>query len=148
MDYETVVPELFQRFPKLRSVWETRFSSVKAETSIQPMVFESVLIPALEEALATSNLGKILPICAFLEDVAEAAHHDSALKSLLQVEVGEWLGGAAHESLLAPWLGTETKRICGYVPGLATQRIEPRREPEKRSLVRRISTFLKQFHRR
>jgi hypothetical protein len=36
----------------------------------------------------------VAPICAFLEDVAEAAEEDRGLENLLRVEVGEWLGGS------------------------------------------------------
>jgi hypothetical protein len=115
------------------------------ESSIQYLVFGSVLMPALEEALSRGNLGLILPICAFLEDVADASQQDSGLECLLRVEVGEWLGGAANESLLAPWLGKETKRICGYVPGLGTQRRVLREEQKRRSLGGRFSAFLKWF---
>src|ERR1700721_122628 len=112
MNYENVVSDLFERFPKLQTVWETRFHFMGTETNVQYLVFGCLLIPALEEALSTSDLGSILSICAFLEDVAEAALKDSYLESLLQVEVGEWLRRSANESLLTPWLGTETKRIC------------------------------------
>jgi hypothetical protein len=83
-----------------------------------------------------------LAICAFLEDVAEAAIKDLGLESLIEVEVGEWLGGAANEATLAPWLGTETKRICGYVPGLATQRIALRAERDSLGFKGRISSLL------
>jgi hypothetical protein len=112
MNYKTVVTDLFQRFPRLRTVLETQFDYMGNETFVQYVVFGSLLIPTLEEALSESNLAMILPICAFLEDVAQAAKTDQDLESLLRIEVGEWLGEAANESLLAPWLGTETKRIC------------------------------------
>ena len=105
-------------------------------------VFGSVLMPALEQALAAGDLGSILQICAFLEDVAEAAEEDIGLRTLLKVEVREWLRGAANEASLVPWLGIETKRICGYVPGLATQRISLLAEQNKRSLTGRISSFM------
>ena len=131
MNYETVVPDLFNRFPQFREKWDTRFDYMGEEKSVQYVVFGSLLIPALEEALSSGNLGVILPICAFLEDVAVAAQNDSSLECLLGVEVGEWLGDAANESLLAPWLGTGTKRICKYVPGLATQRIALREEQKR-----------------
>jgi hypothetical protein len=84
----------------------------------------------------------ILPMCAFLEDVAEAARKDAGLESLLEVEVGEWLGGAANEASLAPWLGTETKRICRYVPGLATRRVALREEHERQSIKNSITKFM------
>jgi len=142
VNYESVVTDLFRRFPKLESIWQTRFAYMKGEKSIQYTVFGSVLIPALEEALATGDLGAILPICAFLEDVAEASGKDRGLEVLLRVEVGEWLGGEANESLLAPWLGAETKRICGFVPGLATQRRTLREERKKRRLRARVAAFL------
>ena len=145
MNYENVVSDLFERFPKLQTVWKTRFHFMGAETDVQYIVFGSVLIPALEEALSAGDLGSILPICAFLEDVAEAARKNSYLESLLRVEVGEWLGGAANESLLAPWPGTETKRICNYVPGLATQRLALREEREQQSLGRRFSKFIRRM---
>jgi hypothetical protein len=145
MTYETVVPDLFKRFPQFQAIWNTRFEYMGDERSVQYMVFGSLLIPALEKALSSGNLGVVLPICAFLEDVAEAARNDSSLECLLRVEVGEWLGGVANESLLAPWLGTQTRRICRYVPGLATQRIALRAEQKGRSLSGRLSSFLKQL---
>jgi len=145
MNYETVVPDLFERFPQFQDVWDTQFAYMGDEKSVQYMVFGSLLVPTLEEALSSGNLGVILPICAFLEDVALAAENDSSLEGLLRIEVGEWLGGAANESLLAPWLGTETKRICRYVPGLATQRIALRVEQKGRSLSNWFSSFLKQL---
>jgi hypothetical protein len=145
MNYETVVTDLFKRFPKLQSVYDVKFAYMGNESPGAYIVFGSVLMPALEEALAVGDLGTILPICAFLEDVAEAAQRDIGLESLLQVEVGEWLGGTANETLLAPWLGAETKRICGYVPGLATQRIALRTERKQRSFRNRISSLMKKL---
>src|ERR1035438_10697091 len=100
MNYETIVPDLFERFPQFQEIWSTRFDYMGNEKSVQYMVFGSLLIPALEEALSSGNLGIILPICAFLEDVAEAARNDSYLECLLSVEVGEWLGGTANEAVL------------------------------------------------
>jgi hypothetical protein len=148
MNYETVVPELFERFPPMQEIWNTRFDYMDDEKSIQYVVFGSVLIPALEDALSIGNLGVILPVCAFLEDIAVDAKNDSYLESLLRVEVGEWLGRATNESLLAPWLGIETKRICRYVPGLATQRIALREERKRRSLRIRLSAFLKNLRKK
>jgi hypothetical protein len=142
MNYETIVTDLFERFPKLQSDYDTSFAYMGTEKPGAYIVFGSVLIPALEEALAEGDLASILPICAFLEEVAEAAQNDISLKTLLKVEVGEWLGGAANEDFLAPWLGKETKRICGYVPGLATQRITLRTEQHKRTLKGWISALM------
>jgi hypothetical protein len=145
MTYETVVTDLFERFPSFQSAYDEQFAYMGKEKPGAYTVFGSVLMPALEAALASGDLGSILPICAFLEDVAEAARKDNGLKALLQAEVGEWLGGAANETLLAPWLGAETKRICGYVPGLATQRIALRTERNERSFRNRISSLKKQL---
>jgi hypothetical protein len=142
MTYETVVTDLFKRFPRFQSACDEQFAYMGKEKPGAYIVFGSVLIPALEEALAAADLGCILPICAFLEDVAEATQKDIALETLLQVEVGEWLGGAANETLLAPWLGTETKRICRYVPGLAAQRRALRTERNERSFRSRISSWM------
>jgi hypothetical protein len=148
MNYETVVTDLFERFPKLQLAYDMKFAYMGKEKPGAYIVFASVLMPALEQALAAGDLGSILPICAFLEDVAEAAQKDIGLETLLEVEVGEWLGGAANEASLAPWLGIETKRICGYVPGLATQRISLRAEQNKRSLTGRISSFMTRLQRK
>jgi hypothetical protein len=142
MNYETVVADLFKRFPRFQSAYDEQFAYMAKEKPGAYIVFGSVVIPALEEALAAADLGSILPICAFLEDAAEAAQKDIALEALLRVEVGEWLGGAANETLLAPWLGAETKRICRYVPGLATQRRVVRTERNERSVRSHISSWM------
>ena len=142
MNYETIVNDLFERFPKLRLTNDTEFAYMSEEKPGAYAVFGSVLMPALEQALDAGNLGSILKICAFLEDVAEAAERDLALRTLLKVEVGEWLKGAANEASLTPWLGYKTRSICGYVPGLATQRIALRAEENRRSLTTRISSFM------
>jgi hypothetical protein len=76
---------------------------------------------------------------------AEAEETDAALKTLLQIEVGEWLDRTAREDLLSQWLGERTKRICGYVPGLATQRRALNAEREKGSLRSRLFSLLNRF---
>jgi hypothetical protein len=148
MTYESVVTELFERFPKLQSTWESEFDYMAGETKIQYIVFGSLLIPALDMALSEGNLGVILPVCAFLEDVAEAAQTDRKLENLLNVEVGEWLGWMKNEAQLAPWLGSETKRICRYVPGLATQRLMLKADRQVRSLRERLKTLIARICRR
>jgi hypothetical protein len=148
MNYENVVTNLFVRFPKLQTVCLTTFAFTAKEKLGPYLVFGSVLLPALEHALAAGDLGQILPISAFLEDVAEAAEQDPRLKDLLQVEVGDWLGGIANEPSLSPWLGTRTKRICRYVPGLASQRTALRAEANKRSITGRISSLITHLRRK
>jgi hypothetical protein len=98
--------------------------------------------------MATGNLGRILPICAFLEDVAEAGEQDADLNNLLRIEVGEWLGAVANEAHLSPWLGARTKRICRYVPGFATQRIALRAEASERNFAGRISSIMNRLRRK
>jgi hypothetical protein len=145
MNYETVITDLFTRFPRFRAIYETKFAYMGDDATSAYIVVGSVLIPALEEALTSGDLASILPICAFLEDIADAARKDAALETLLQVEIGEWLGGTANEALIAPWLGEETKRICRYVPGLATQRIALQRKRNERSYRSRISSLMKRL---
>jgi hypothetical protein len=82
--------------PKLQLAYDMKFAYMSKEKPAAYIVFGSVLMPALEQALAAGDLGSILPICAFLEDVAEAAQKDIGIETLLEVEVGEWLGGAAN----------------------------------------------------
>jgi hypothetical protein len=113
MNYETIVTDLFERFPKLQSDYDTSFAYMGTEKPGAYIVFGSVLIPALEEALAEGDLASILPICAFLEEVAEAAQNDISLKTLLKVEVGEWLGGAANEDFSLLGLGKKQSGFAG-----------------------------------
>jgi hypothetical protein len=103
----------------------------------QYIVFGSILMPALTAALESGDLGTILPIC-----------NDDSLATLLKIEVAEWLGWVANEERLAPWLGTETKRICNYVPGLATQRLQLRSEEKANTITARIAATIKSLKRR
>jgi hypothetical protein len=143
MTYETVIPELFERLPAIRSTYESEFRYMGDGPPLAYIVFGSVLIPYLEAALETGDLQKILTVCAFLEDASDSARKDVSLEALLQVEVGEWLGWAANEDRLVPWLGPETKRICGYVPGLATQRLHLKEKQEKSNLRYCVTSAVK-----
>jgi hypothetical protein len=143
MNYATVVPELFSRFPKLEATYRAEFAYMGDDEAIHYIVFGSILIPTLTAALEEGDLGVILSICAFLEDASVAARHDNLLATLLKVEVAEWLGWAANEERLAPWLGAETKRVCNYIPGLATQRLQLRSEAKANTITRRILAMIK-----
>lgn len=117
------------------------------EQAVQYIVFGSILIPALTAALEEGGRAIILPVCAFLEDVSEAGHHDADLVTLMGIELGKWLGWSANEDRLAPWLGPETKRVCGYVPGLATQRLLLRSEGKANTMAGRTAATIKSFKR-
>jgi hypothetical protein len=145
MDYESVVSDLFTRLPRLQCAYEQSLAYMEGDPPLPYIVFGSVLIPALEDGLARGDLATILPICAFLEDAAESARSDSGLETLLRVEVGEWLAGMDNEALLNPWLGSETKRICRYVPGLATQRRALKDEARKQSPRNRVRRLLRRL---
>jgi hypothetical protein len=96
MNYATVVPELFSRFPKLEATYRAEFAYMGDEEPGQYTIFGSVLIPALTVALENGDLGTVLPICAFLEDVSTAARYDDYLAALMKVEVAKWLGWVAN----------------------------------------------------
>jgi len=89
MTYETVVPELFERFPDLRSSYESGFDYMVDEPPLPYVVFGSELIPHLETALDRGDLRLIVSLCAFLEDAADASRNDISLETLLKVEIGE-----------------------------------------------------------
>lgn len=144
MTYETAIAELFDRFPDLRARYDGEFTYMDGEATPY-LVFGSLLIPSLEAALERHDLKTILTICAYLEDAAESARDDAGLRELLRVEVGEWLGGMANEELLAPWLGTETKKVCRYVPGLAAQRREIPAQRDANRMAGRVTGFLKKL---
>ena len=122
MTFDTAIEELFERFPAMRAEYRSQCQSLGKGTHSPYIAFGHVLLPALQMALERGDLSTILKICAYLEDAAECAASDALLQELIQVECGNWLAEAANEHLLAPWLGAETKRLCGYVPGVATQR--------------------------
>jgi hypothetical protein len=143
MTYETVVPELFELFPNLQNAYETEFEYMGNEPPLSYIVFGSVLVPALESALREEDLSSVASICSFLEDAAQSGRKDGRLEELLRVEIGEWLGWAQNEELLATYLGPETKRICGYVPGLATQHLRLKAERQGSSLKSRVSSFFR-----
>jgi hypothetical protein len=145
MNYATVVSDTFSRFPKLEAVYRAEFANMENDEPLPYIVFGSILVPALATSLERGDLGTILPLCAFLEDVSLAANQDNSLLGLIKVEIGEWLGWVANEDRLAPWLGSETKRICNYVPGLATQRRQLRAEGQEESISARVAAMIRRL---
>jgi hypothetical protein len=143
MKYETVVAELFVRFPNLQVTYCSEFEYLCDEPPMPYVVFGSILMPELVRALEAKDLGVTLRICAFFEDVAEAARKDNGLRTLMKVEVGEWLEYTANEDVLSPWLGTETKLVCNYVPRLATQRRKLAAEKDGKSIRSRFTSGFK-----
>ena len=100
------------------------------------LVFGSLLIPTLEAALERRDLRTILTICAYLEDASESAGTDSRLHDLIRIEIGEWLGAAANEEVLSPWLGAET-----LGPVILGNRFVRRRRPPPRGRKNRAMNF-------
>ena len=145
MNYSTVVSDFFTLFPELEEVYHRDFAYMKSEEPAPYVVFGSILIPALTTGLEREDREMIVRLCAFLEDVSLAARSDLSLLGLMKVEVAEWLGYVANEERLAPSLGTETKRICNYVSGLATQRREPRTEAQERTVFARAASFVRRL---
>ena len=130
MTYETVIRDLFMRMPDLRPLYRERFDYLEGEV-LPYVVFGSFLIPVLETALEENDTERIRTICAFLEEAAANAVTDAGLEQLLLVEIGEWLGGTLLEAKIEPSLGEQTKRVCRYVSGFATQRNSLKRAGRK-----------------
>lgn len=128
--YETVIRDLFMRMPELQPLYQERFDYLEGEV-LPYVVFGSFLIPVLETALEENDTERISAICAFLEEAATSARTDAGLEQLLLVEIGEWLGGTPLEAQIEPSLGEQTKRVCRYVSGLATQRNSLKRARRK-----------------
>jgi hypothetical protein len=122
MKFETAVTELFTKIPHLEQLYRARLSYMLDEPPLAYVVFGDVLIPELERALRDHDVLMLQAFSSFLEDMAVSSNEDLALETLMKVEIGEWLGFCADENVLAPWLGQQTRRVCDYVPGLATQR--------------------------
>ena len=121
--YECVIRELFTRIPNLQSLYREQFPYLDDEDLDLPyVIFGSFLIPVLESALENHDAEQVASICSYLEEVAISAGTDAGLEMLLRVEIGEWLESTPWETKIASSLGEHTKRVCRYVPGLATQR--------------------------
>jgi hypothetical protein len=135
--YESVIHQLFVRLPDLEPDYREQFDYL-ADEQLPYVVFGSFLIPAIEAALESHDAERVRSICAYLEEVAANASRDAGLEALLRVEIGEWLSGTRWEEEVAPYLGEQTKRICRYVPSLATQRISLRTERAGRNPITRL----------
>jgi hypothetical protein len=131
-----VVKEMIAQLPEVRASDSRGFDE---NSELAYVIFGDHLRPTLETALESGDLKPILRICAFLEEVAVSGKNDGMLHDLLAIEIGEWLGSTPYEAEIAPWLGVETKRICDYVPGLATQRLRLRREAAEHRFGMRVS---------
>ena len=137
MTFDSVVFDLVERFPELNeAVWKW----MEPDEFPAYMAFPE-LVDFLKEALASGCTADVLRVCEFVEEAARSG--DRNLEDLVRIEVGEHLGWIEHEDRLTPYLGAETKRICGYVPGLATQRLELRREREALTVGQRVLQMLR-----
>jgi len=128
LTFDTVVTRLFEALPTLHFAYEAQFDYTLDEPPLAYLVFGSILIPAFERALDDENNALTESIGSFLEKAARSSKDDARLAELITVEVGEWLAGTTQEARAVQFLGPETKRICRYVPGLATQRQQLRAE--------------------
>jgi hypothetical protein len=145
MTYENAIDEALIHIPELRAMDTLHYLD-----EIPPLpyiIFGCLLIPILENALSVGDLKTILRVCAFLEEASESARHDGMLQELIHIEIGEWLGSTSFEEQIRPWLGIETKRVCGYIPGLATQRLALREEKKRARIGYRVSAWWKNFTR-
>ena len=112
MTYETVIDEALAHVPELRTADTSHF--LDEDPPLTYVIFGSLLIPVLENALNEGDLKVILRICSFLEEASESSRHDGMLEALIQVEIGEWLGVTSVEEQVSLWLGPETKRVCAW----------------------------------
>ena len=74
-----------------------------------------------------------------------AARQDNGLLRLIEVEMAEWLGWVENKDRLAPWLVPETRRICNYVPGLATQRRQRRADRQAKTISAQVAAFIRRL---
>ena len=132
--YESVIRELFARMPDLEPIYRERFDCLAGE-ELPYVVFGSFLIPLMETGLESQDVERVRSICAYLEEVASSASTDTGLDGPLRVEIGEWLSGTRWEAEVEPYLGDQTKRICRYVSGLATQRNTLKAERAERNPI-------------
>jgi hypothetical protein len=139
--YDTFIDELLTYLPELRAYDEGTLNCLDADPPLPHVVLGSLLLPFLEIALNTGDLKHTLKTCAFLEEASVSAKRDRALHKLISTEVSDWLSYTPEERKVAPWLGTETKRICQYVPGLAAQRMQLKEEHVQNSFGSRLRSI-------
>ena len=145
MTWDNVIFVMFRRFPDLEIVYSRDFYYMGEAEPSHYLAFGGVLIPALEQALARSDAARIQAISEYLEEVAVASEADSNLADLIRIEVGEWLDSASHGDVLQPWLGQETKRLCGYVSGLGMQRRKLALAPSPGTPIGRFSAWVRRW---
>jgi hypothetical protein len=141
--YESVIRELFVRLPDLEPVYREQFDYLAGD-ELPYVVFGSFLIPLMETALESQDVERVRSICAYLEEVASSASTDAELEALLRVEIGEWLSGTQFEAEIEPYLGEQTRRICRYLSGLATQRNSLKAERAGRKPITRFLQWFKE----
>ncbi|WP_263379030.1 DUF7674 family protein [Granulicella paludicola] len=121
--YENVVKEMLIQLPALIIFDEEQhLGMIEDNLDLAYVIFGSLLVPFLESAIARGDKETLRQGCNFLEQISADSRQDLALENLIGVEIGEWLEFVCGESVIASLLGEETKRVCNYVPGLATQR--------------------------
>ena len=135
--YNTVIDELFLRFPELREQANAGMYDNDG-TPLHYVIFGHVLLPALEAMLRAGDDRAVSSMCAYLEEASVSSAAHPMLEDLIAAEIGEWLNRTSYEKRIAPWIGSETKRVCNYTPGLATQRLQVRAETHRQSLRVRL----------
>ncbi len=142
MTFASVIFDLFHALPLIEQRYRESLAYTEDEEPLPYLVFGAVLVPALEQALVAGDLATILKVAAFLEEAAEAARSDADLRTLIRIEIGDWLGRLEHADHLAMWLGPETKRVCGYPASSATPLHQVGRESKRTGPVQRLKMRL------
>ena len=145
--FDNVIDEMLLRIPELREAYD--FDQFKDPDLQVYSVFEWILVPFVEGALSAGDLARILRVTAFLEELSVSASGDPKVANLLVVTIGEWLNSRmVDEDQLVPWLGEETKRLCGYVPGLAAQRRRDRITKREKTLSFKLKKLTRRLFQR
>jgi hypothetical protein len=121
--FASVVEDLVRAFPELEAFSaEHCYDALRRNSELAYVIFGDVFRPFIERAMDANDIKMLKRVGCFLEEASRDAAHDPALSNLLAIEIGEWLDYVEGEDRIGSYIGAETKRITGYVPGLATQR--------------------------
>ncbi len=120
--FKSVVEDMVRAFPELETFSaEERDDTLKEFPELAYVIFGDLFKPFIERAMNSNDVEMLRRICSFLEEASCDAGQDPMLANLIGVEIGEWLQFVQGEDRIGPWLGEQTRKVTGYVPGRATE---------------------------
>ena len=124
---------LCSSFPELALLASERLAYFEEEQPGSYILFEQILIPAIDAAAETGSPG-LKRLMDFVEEIA--AHHD---RDLVMIGLGEWLPGSPNVSTIIAVAGTETRNAIWLAE---RERIRRQRASESSPILSFLAKFI------